>query len=546
MFPSDDLEHILNAIADPIFVKDRHHTWVFLNDSYCRFMGLSREHLIGKSDYDFFPKEQAEIFWNRDEVVFETGGEDTNEEEFTDSAGITHSISTRKCLFQNSAGEKFVVACIRDMSALKKTQRQLQDARDHLETMVRQRTAELAAANEALRQQIAETERHAAELRQSQKMEAIGRLAGGIAHDFNNLLSIIVGYASLIQADPATHEGVLNSAEHIAIAAERAAALTRQLLAFSRKQVLKPEVLDLHDILLSMGKLLPPLLGEDVELVIKNDARRAFVEADRGQIEQVVMNLAVNARDAMAAGGELTIETADFEVSERAIGERLKPGQYVLLGVTDTGTGMDPEVQAHIFEPFFTTKELGRGTGLGLATVYAIVTKLGGDIRVSSKPGHGTTIKVYFPCASPAESTIKPAQPAASIPVTPGTVLLVEDEPSLRILLGTILNQQGYRVLQAENGEAALKIASLHAEDIDLLITDIIMPGMRGWELAKQVSSLRPRVSVLYISGHTDVRTTDIECPVSPEELLSKPFKPDALLRRVGEILAARVRTGAA
>lgn len=539
MFSLNDFDLIINTIADPVFVKDRQHRWILLNDAYCKFMGVEREKVIGKSDYDFFPKSEAEIFWEKDEFVFESGVENVNDEEFTNSAGITHSITTKKSLYVSATGEQFIVGCIRDLTELKCSQQELQRAHDRLEQLVHERTAELAAANKALIEQIAENERTSDQLRQSNKMEAIGLLAGGIAHDFNNLLNVIIGYAAVMQNDAGSHANLRENATQIRTAAENAASLTRQLLAFSRKQVLQPDVLALSDVLASMGKMLPALIGEDIELQIIPGSDLGCVKADRGQIEQVIMNLVVNARDAMPLGGRLRIETSNVEISGERIQEKgIVPGQYVLLAVSDTGAGMDDATQAHIFEPFFTTKDPGKGTGLGLSTVYGIVKQSGGHVRVDSRLGQGTALKIYLPRVAEA---IQIAHSQVEKRTLQGaeTILLVEDRGDLRTLLSHVLQESGYTVLDAIDAKEALETANRCKGKIDLLITDIVMPGMRGWQLARLLTALRPDMKVLYISGYSDTDLLNDNTLLAGASLLEKPFSPDILLLRLREILGA-------
>jgi PAS domain S-box-containing protein len=383
------------------------------------------------------------------------------------------------------------------------------------------------------------SERRAMELqlRQRQKMEAIGRLAGGIAHDFNNLLGVIAGYAELMaeQVDP--HSDLQPSVTQIQKAADRASGLTRQLLAFSRQQVLETKVLSLNSIVEDMSKMLPRLLGEDIELHVSLDPSPSAVKADQGQIEQVLMNLAVNARDAMPTGGKLIVQTGRVRLNP---GQNLKhpsmtPGDYVLLSVRDTGTGMDQQTQTHIFEPFFTTKERGRGTGLGLATVYGFVKQIGGYVWVESAPGVGSTFEIYLPVAAEVAPQNSPclAVPASS-PAT-GTVLLVEDEESLRTLTRSILEQGGYTVIEASNGPEAVEIATGYCDPIHLLLTDMVMPGMSGKAVAERVGQLHPGIRVAYMSGYIGFTPRDADHLNGV--IIAKPFTRNVLLQKLSEAL---------
>jgi PAS domain S-box-containing protein len=387
------------------------------------------------------------------------------------------------------------------------------------------------------------TERRALEqqLQQSQKMEAIGRLAGGIAHDFNNLLMVISGYSEFL-LDRLGPDPVLRSpAQEIAGAAGRASTLTRQLLAFSRKQMLAPKILDLNGVVTENLKMLTRMIGEDIDLVMVPAVGLGAVRADSGQIEQVIMNLAVNARDAMPAGGKLTIETSNVSIDEEyaRFHAPLKTGSYVMLSISDTGAGMDSETQSHIFEPFFTTKG-PKGTGLGLSTVYGIVKQSGGYIWVYSDPGKGTTFKIYLPrIAEVAESSAQVAaspEPAATEPGTE-TILLVEDENNLRYLARQFLEKQGYRVIEATDGAVAMQIAVAHEGTIHLLLTDVIMPGMNGRELAQRISEMRPNTKILYMSGYTENvigRNGTLDAGI---RLLQKPFTLRDLKNTVREVL---------
>jgi PAS domain S-box-containing protein len=370
----------------------------------------------------------------------------------------------------------------------------------------------------------------------AQKMEAVGRLAGGVAHDFNNLLMIISGYAQLLDESSADAKKVVEYATRIQDASSKAATVTRQLLAFSRKQVLEPTVLDLSYVVKDLAKMLPRLLGEDVETVMELDPQLGRVRADRGQIEQVIMNLAVNARDAMPQGGRLTIATADVALDASYYqGIEVPPGRYVLLTVSDTGIGMDAATQVHIFEPFYTTKEAGKGTGLGLATVYGIVKQSNGFIWVYSEPGNGSIFKMYLPRVDAPADSRDNLQTVQAPSTGTETILLVEDEAVLRNLCRVYLESKGYSVLEAGNAKEAMKICQSHDRPIHVLITDLVMPGLGGLELAKSALEMRPALSVVLVSGYTD-RALDREA-ISFAKFLQKPFSFDALARTVRSLL---------
>lgn len=378
------------------------------------------------------------------------------------------------------------------------------------------------------------TERKALEdqLRQSQKMQAVGRLAGGLAHDFNNLLMVIQGHTELLRQTIGSGGPHYRHIEQIQKAAERAASLTQQLLAYSRRQLIAPTILDLNFIVAEMGKMLPSLVGEDVELVTSTHALRGQVKADRSQLEQVILNLAINARDAMPNGGKLTIETSNVVLDEAYASRHrgVQPGPYVRLTVSDTGCGMDAETQSHIFEPFFTTKEKGKGTGLGLATVLGVVEQSGGHIWVYSELGQGTTFKVYLLQVGEMIQAPKVSDPLSELHNGSGTVLLVEDDESVRELVGDSLRKSGYTVLEAKNGTQALELSENHSSRMPLLITDMVMPGMNGRELAQRLWVRHPHLKVLFMSGYTDsamlgileVGTAFLQKPFSAQDLASK------------------------
>jgi two-component system, cell cycle sensor histidine kinase and response regulator CckA len=377
-----------------------------------------------------------------------------------------------------------------------------------------------------------------ARLRQSQKMEAIGRLAGGIAHDFNNLLTVITGYSERLLSGLADDDPMRKGAEAIKRSADRAAALTQQLLAFSRRQILSPKVLDLNTVVGNMNKLLQRLIGEDVQLVTKPAEDLGRVKADPNQIEQVIMNLAVNSRDAMPQGGTLTVQTAnvtlDRPLATQHVG--LEAGRYVLLSVGDTGCGMSFEVQAHLFEPFFTTKPQGKGTGLGLSTIYGIIKQSGGHIWVESEPGQGTTFRIYLPrIDEPADSVA--AVETRTAPQGSETILLVEDEDAVRHLLRDVLKRYGYSVLDAANGGDAIELCRSHPGPIDLVVTDMVMPQISGWEVADAVSALRPKAKIIYMSGYIEHVVVEERVLDTGVAFLGKPFTPEALGRKVREVL---------
>ncbi len=377
------------------------------------------------------------------------------------------------------------------------------------------------------------------QFRQSQKMEAVGRLAGGVAHDFNNALGVITGYSDLLQMRLPPGDPLRGYADEIAKAGHRAASLTRQLLAFSRKQVIQPVALDLNSVVADMEKMLHRLIGEDIQITVKRAANLDSIKADPGQVEQVLMNLAVNARDAMPQGGKLFVETANIELDEtyRLQHSYVKPGHYVMLSFSDTGCGIDKEAQTHIFEPFFTTKEAGKGTGLGLSTVYGIVKQSGGYILVYSEKQQGTTFKLYWPRV---QETAVPTTMGKSTPqISQGTetVLLVEDEEPLRQLARTCLETAGYTVLCVPDGRAAIDVVKQYPEPIQLLLTDVIMPGMSGRDLAKVVAALRPTIKVLFMSGYTNDLIAQYGVLAPETMLLEKPFTLYSLLNKVESVL---------
>jgi two-component system cell cycle sensor histidine kinase/response regulator CckA len=377
------------------------------------------------------------------------------------------------------------------------------------------------------------------QLRQAQKMEAVGRLAGGVAHDFNNMLTAITGYANLVKSSLDPADPRLADLGEILLASERAGSLTRQLLAFSRRQILQPQVIDPNEAILGLAGMLRRLIGEDVELKTVLAADLAPIRVDPSQLVQVLMNLAVNARDAMPSGGTLTVETANL-VARQHLPQADGPGRvgpHVLIAVSDTGKGMDAETQRHLFEPFFTTKPMGLGTGLGLATVYGIVKQSGGTVRIYSEPGHGTTVKIRLPAVEAETTETDELETPATVLMAPATILVVEDEPAVRRLVATLLRRYGHQVLEAGDPDEGETVAAACAGALDLLVTDVVMPGRSGAELADQLTAARPELKVLYMSGYTENAIVHQGALDDGVAFVSKPFEPNAFLAKVQELL---------
>jgi two-component system, cell cycle sensor histidine kinase and response regulator CckA len=427
---------------------------------------------------------------------------------------------------------------IPDFFARKRVEEELRRARDDLERRVEERTAELTRSNARLVGEMEARQRAERELAQTQKLEAVGRLAGGIAHDFNNLMAVVIGNAGLLAQRLPESDPLRRLADDIGAAGQRAAQLTRQLLSFSRSQVLAPEIVALSKVVADTVGMLRNVIGEEVAVSTSLSEGAGHVEVGRGQIEQVVMNLVVNGRDAMPKGGTITIETSALEIAGADSGSLgLGAGLYARLSVADTGEGMDERVRAHMFDPYFTTKSTG--SGLGLSTVYGIVRQAGGAVDVWSEPGRGSRFDVYLPRVDPAPPVVV-APSAGAAPRGAETVLLVEDRPALRVLVRRILTESGYRVLEAADPVQALQVASEHKGAIDLLLTDVIMPHMRGPELARRLGEARPSTRVLFMSGY--VEGASLAGPGErPAALVPKPFTPDELTKMVREVLDSRL-----
>jgi PAS domain S-box-containing protein len=485
-----------------IAVSDFAGNLLSVNDAYCAMVGYSREELLHRGgSADLTPVEWRAAERNALLVLQNTGVAPSWEKELLRKDGTRTPVLTGMATLDGAECIAFVI----DLTERKRTEAALHRT-EH-------------------------------QLRHAQKMEAVGRLAGGIAHDFNNLLSVILSYGELMLVEMDASDAMRGDLGEILDAARRAAALTRQLLMFSRREIVETKVIDVNDLLTNMGKMLQRLLGEDVELVTHYDADTGRVKADPGGLEQVIMNLAVNARDAMPKGGIVTIATHNVELDDEhaAAHAGIGAGRYVIVAVSDTGIGMDAAVQARIFEPFYTTKEVGKGTGLGLSTVFGIVQQSGGSVRVHSEIGKGAVFEVYLPRVDTALEMH--SKPRSATVRGKETILLVEDEAALRTVLRSILARSGYRVLEAKNGAEALRLCDGHPEAIDLLLTDVVMPQMSGPELAHALADTRTRMKVLYMSGYTDdnvVRHGVLEASVG---FLQKPITPETLTRKVRAVL---------
>jgi PAS domain S-box-containing protein len=499
------LTDIFASIQDGINILDRDFTILRTNPTMERWFALP---LVGKKCYQAFHerREPCEICPYRDTLKTGKAAYTSKKSKGGSEAGWVE-IFTFPITDMATGKVKGVVEYCRDITARRE-------------------------AEEALR-------RSEEQLRQAVKMEAVGCLAGGVAHDFNNILTAVTGYCELLLTKPDLQNPVRQDVQHILAAAEQAASLTRQLLAFSRKQVLQPQRLDLNRVVDNLDKMLRRIIGEDIELVTVLGPELGRVMADPGQIEQVIMNLAVNARDAMPQGGKLTIETANAELDEAYSQRRVEvqPGPYVMLAVSDTGVGLDQESQDRIFEPFFTTKELGKGTGLGLSTVYGIIKQSGGHIWVYSEPGEGTTFKIYLPRLEAPGELAEVSQVPDRCEWGSETILLVEDEELVRRVTSRILARHGYTVLESASGHDALAVSREHAGPIHLMLTDAVMPGMSGQELAEKLTSQRPEMKVLFMSGYTENAIVH-HGVLDPEiAFIQKPFKYDTLARKVREML---------
>lgn len=541
LFDAAFLSSIIDTVADPVFVKDRAHRWVLLNDAFCRFMGHAREDLLGRSDPDFFPPEEARIFWARDDKVFENGDRDINEERLTDSAGVTHVIITKKDRFRDAQGASYLVGVIRDVTNLRQAQEALEAHRAHLEDLIRDRTAALSATNAQLRDEIeqrqrAEEERRVldAHMQQVQKLESMGLMAGGIAHDFNNLLSGILGNADLALAQLGDGDPTRPHLTEIRRAALRSAGLTNQMLAYSGRGHFRIETVDLNALVQDLDDLLQAGMTRKVTFRHEFAAFLPPVRVDAAQVRQVVMNLITNAAEAIHdAAGTVTVRTSTLDhpgglVPDGVLHWILTPGRYVAFTVQDTGCGLDPDNLARIFEPFFSTKSHGRG--LGLAAVLGIVRGHKGALTIRTALGQGSTFGMLLPAADP-QDAVDPDSPR----VLPnhdwrgqGTILVVDDDPMVRAVMIGMLETFGFQVRAAPSGRHALLELDRMEERPVLVMLDLTMPEMSGSETLSELRQRHPELRVLLTSGFSEH-----DALVEADDFLQKPFTFDMLRTKV-------------
>ncbi len=494
------IDSVINGISEPIFVKDEKHCWIMLNDAFCQMVGHSHETFLGKSDYDFFPENEADVFWERDNLVLGSDKPDVNEEKLTID-GQTCILSTSKSSFNNPiTGKRNIVGIIRDITDAKAIEEQLQ---------------------------------------QAQKMESVGRLAGGVAHDYNNISSIIIGYTEFALEQVKQEDPLHEDLTEILKAAKRSTDITRQLLAFARRQTIAPKVLDLNDIIGNMLKMFQRLIGEDIDLAWLPGSKVWPVKIDPSQIDQIIANLAVNARDAITDVGKVTIETKNIYFDEDYCTDHAGfiPGDFVLLAISDDGHGIAPDILDKIFEPFFTTKGSGKGTGLGLSTVYGIVKQNDGFINVYSELKQGTTIKIYLP-RHKGQAVEAHRDNSIEIPLSRGeAILLVEDDTSILKLGKRILEELGYIVMSTSSPREAIKLAKEHTGKVNLLITDVIMPEMNGRELSEHLQRLYPNLKILFMSGYT--ANVIAHRGVLDDEIffIPKPFSKEEIAVKVRKVL---------
>ena len=527
---------LFESSPDAIFIEDTGGYVLDCNPAAATLHRTTRGLIVGKHVSDLVPPE------HRSRVIATPDAPEEFEGLSLTADGLTIPVCIRTRRIEYK-GQPALLLNVRDITDRKRFEQNLRAMNDELELRVQSRTAALVRANEILREEIvergkAEEDRRKLEeqIRNAQRMEAVGRLAGGVAHDFNNLLTVIIGRCEVMMERLSGNHPMLPDVMLIHDAAQKAASVTRQLLAFGRKQVLQPKILDLNAVITNMKAMLGSLIGENVQFNVKHGLNVLRVEADRGQIEQVILNLVVNSLDAMPDGGVLEIETANVELSEDNVelGFSIQSGRYAMFSVHDTGRGMDAETLSHVFEPFFTTKGEAKGTGLGLSTVYGIVKQSNGYISTTTEAGKGTTFKIYLPgldgVAEPLTST------SESVPSGHETILLVEDAHVVRKLARELLEFRGYIVIEASSGEEAIHVCKTHGSMIDLLLSDIIMPNMNGRELAELAAKLRPGMKILLMSGYADEITRN-QLVRNGYQFIAKPFTSNALAVKVREVL---------
>ncbi|MBW1962687.1 MAG: PAS domain-containing protein [Deltaproteobacteria bacterium] len=505
------LKAVLEAVEEIIFFKDRQGRYTLINGRFLKAFGKSEEEIIGKKDEDIFSKKEAAMLCTEDREIFETGKKLQREHRLK-VQGKERIFRTTKVPLRDPEGNiTELCGFAQDITEQKRTE--------------------------------AEYKQMDTQMHQARKMESIGRLASGIAHGFNNLLTTILGNARLALADLDRQSPVYEYIEEIIHAGERAAELVREILAFSRKEETHPQLLDLNEEIRALSEWLRNMLKEDIQLQVCLEARSPQVYLDPLQLKQVLLNLAVNASDAMPQGGLLTIKTGDVRPDEKFFRDhgitrmQMKPGAYVMLRVSDTGCGMDEDIRARMFDPFFTTKQVGAGTGLGLAVVYGIVKQNNGFIFSSSKVGRGTTISIYFPLASEAVKRVEAERVPAVEAAETTTILITEDNEEVRKITRKILERKGYRVLDAADGEEALRITGNFKEPIHLLLTDMVMPKMSGEELANRMRSIWPELKVLFMSGYAEQAVLDRISAEKKGNFIWKPFTPETLIKKVKETL---------
>jgi len=540
---SQDREPLFQTLfeksPDAIFLEDVSGTVLNCNPAAAALHGMTCDELVGKNVADLVPQEQRQRL-----VTLETNSPAEFESYSLTADGRAIPVSIRTSRIQYLGQPAFLLH-VRDISEYKRIALERQRTTDELESRVQSRTAALARANEVLRGEIAERNRTEEarkrlerEVQGAHKMEAVGRLAGGVAHDFNNLLTVIIGRCEVLLGRLSSNHPMRPDLLLIYTAAQKAAQVTRQLLAFGRKQVLKPKILNLNAVIDLMGNMLRSLTKENVEMVSDLDANLLSIEADRGQIEQVLMNLVVNSLDAMPDGGTLRIQTRNVELdgSPTGFGFEVKSGQYVMFSIQDTGRGMDKDTLPHIFEPFFTTKDKTSGSGLGLPTVYGIIKQSGGYITVASRPGEGATFKIYLPGFMKEAEPLDEHERVTVAPLGGETILLAEDSDLVRQLTREMLEVRGYKVLEACNGQDALAICNSFDGPIHMTLTDVVMPGMTGRELAEQAVKIRPDMKVLLMSGYTDeISKAGFLHPGL--QFIEKPFTSNSLALKIREVL---------